>query len=84
MCQEYTINHKYILIIKQRIQTTIPQFINRIEIGWLVKDTPKYFHLITESGKRRVKKLLVTNMTDITYDIGEMRHLCKTLEDALI
>lgn len=84
MCQEYSINHKYIIIMKQKIQTIIPQVINRIEIGWLVKDTPEYFYLVTENGKRRAKKSLITNMTDITSFTGKTLQLCNKMEDALI
>lgn len=51
---EYNIDNKYIILMQQRIQTTLPQIINRIEIGRLKCVTKDY--LILEGG-RRVKKI---------------------------
>ena len=79
---EYNIDNKYIILMQQRIQTTLPQIINRIEIGRLKNITKDY--LILESG-RRVKKSLIKRVIDISnIYFMHTQFFIDRMEDALI
>ena len=79
---EYNISNKYIILMQQRIQTTLPQIINRIEIGRLKNITKDY--LILESG-RRVKKSLIKRVIDISnICFMHTQFFIDGMEDALI
>ena len=79
---EYNINNKYIILMQQRIQTALPQIINRIEIGRLKNITKDY--LILESG-RRVKKSLIKRAIDISnIYFMHTQFFIDGIEDALI
>ena len=79
---EYNIDNKYIILIQQRIQTTLPQIINRIEIGRLKRITKDY--LVLEGGKR-VKKSLIKKAIDISnISFVHTQFFIDRMEDALV
>jgi RNase P/RNase MRP subunit p29 len=85
MNQEYSIGHKYIIIMQQVIQTNDPQIVNRIEIGEVIAETKAYLLLKTLTTKRYVKKSLIIRLIDISsiYNLNTQFFIDK-IEGALI
>ena len=79
---EYNIDNKYIILMQQRIQTTLPQIINRIEIGRLKHVTRDYIIL---HNNKRIKKSLIKKVIDISnISIANTQFFIDRMEDALI
>jgi hypothetical protein len=66
MNQRFTFDKDYLIIMRQKIQTTVPQTINRIEIGKIIAETNKYLVLQLDNSKRYLRKSLIAGMIDIT------------------
>lgn len=66
MNQRFTFDKDYLIIMRQKIQTTDPQIINRIEIGKVIAETQRYLVLQMDDCKRYIGKSLIVGMIDIT------------------
>lgn len=67
----YDIGKEYLVIMKQTIQTAIPQTINRIEIGEVIGETDKCLILKTRyCHKRRLRKSMITKMFDFSEHLS--------------
>ena len=78
---EYTVGDKYIVLMQQCIQTTIPQMVNRIEIGKLKAVTNDYLVLCTG---RRVKKSLIKKIINVSHIMNlSEQFLIERMESAL-
>ena len=79
---EYNIDNKYIILMQQCIQTTVPQIITRIEIGRLKHVTRDYIIL---HNNKRIKKSLIKKLIDISnISIANTQFFIDKMEDALI
>lgn len=85
MNQEYSIGHKYIIIMQQVVQTNDPQIVNRIEIGEVIAETKAYLLLKTLTTKRYVKKSLIVCLIDVSgIDNFNTQFFIDKIEGALI
>lgn len=85
MSQEYSIGHKYVIVMQQVIQTNDPQIVNRIEIGEVIAETKAYLLLKTLTTKRYIKKGLIVRLIDISsIDSLNTQFFIDKLEGALI
>lgn len=85
MNQEYSIGHKYIVLMHQVAQTNDPQIVNRIEIGEVMAETKAYLLLKTLTTKRYVKKGLIVRLIDVSgIDNLNTQFFIDKIEGALI
>ena len=81
---EYTMNHKYIIISSNKIQSRKHR-INRIVIGTLVRETAKSLIFETGTGIKRLRKKVVIKLIDIsTVSFVHTQFFIDRIEDALL
>ena len=81
---EYTMNHKYIIISSNKIQSRKHR-INRIVIGTLVRETSKSLIFETSAGVKRLWKKVIIKLIDISnISFVHTQFFIDRIEDALL